>query len=898
MMKLQLQWHPQPRRTCCAALLHGSQAEDWLRKLSEWDIPLTKMKGYVLPQSLSNPEASALLVVFADQPPPMEMVQHPYGKIGGKLYVPLHADLWPAVTQPELDAMLLYPVQVWHPGIGIVGYEVADELPLRSLLAFAQPPSRQWFFAAPPLPPLPPLSKIGIELPPAAELLTPGKEGLGDKPLSDLAPPKTPQEESALDNLKRGLFAGIAGGASMLSGLFGDGGGKGGLLDDLGNWASRNLEDLQRQRETALEKLLKLFESNPEEALRYALPLSNPYESRGTAPPGTSLPPRDTNFNLGGLSGGRPTDAWDASKFQEQLRRKYLDAANQAIADGDFRRAAYIYAHLLGDFSSAANVLRQGKHYVESAALYRDHLKNLSMAATVLEEGGHLGEAAEIRLSLKEYQRAGDLFRKAQQEDRAMGCYQMALAEFLEKHQYKNAGILALDKLQDRELALRHFWTGWESGANDARDNLRHYLRHHNLTEEQLARRIDESLAADKTMDQQYDLLSTLVEHLDQHPMPIVRKLGLDRTYGLLAWGMRNRSIQPYARLLSRFLPEDALIPQDVSRYQRLLSKPQPVPPKKPVPTEDQLLNMRLNHVVQLDTDFAWQRLIDLGEICLALGTNLEHPKGPVALALLHPKGGRPQYAYGELTSNDPVFFYENKNGKGTLYTGGIQFVPQDERFGLPAFQLAPIQWLPPQTLALTFKEDTWYVLHDQSDKVHLSLFSVAGNLQSTHSISLHPALITKREGGHPNIFLHNHAFVFGYSNAVIRLESKASSHFDQQVFKETVRNIAVAEKGNFSFWIATDSGIRACLSMHGQMKEDLIDPSAQAKLMIWLGSYHVAMLERTPWGKLKVFSPEGTKLAEVISDDHFISMASSGVRGMMNVLNDRGEVKAFWVGR
>src|SRR6185369_12890361 len=77
------------------------------------------------------------------------------------------------------------------------------------------------------------------------------------------------------------------------------------------------------------------------------------------------------------------------------------------------RRAAYIYAELLGDLVSAANAFKQGKLFREAALLYEDHLKNPLEAARCLAEGGLLLEAIELFEKLERWLDVADLQERA-----------------------------------------------------------------------------------------------------------------------------------------------------------------------------------------------------------------------------------------------------------------------------------------------------------------------------------------------------------------------------------------------------------------------------------------------------------------------------------------------------
>ncbi|UOQ70450.1 hypothetical protein [Hymenobacter cellulosilyticus] len=79
----------------------------------------------------------------------------------------------------------------------------------------------------------------------------------------------------------------------------GSSGGPGGL-SRLERWLGGSIKDLEQKRQNEIERLLRLFGENMEEALKYAIPLGGSYQDRGTAAPSAHLGPRATDFSLGG----------------------------------------------------------------------------------------------------------------------------------------------------------------------------------------------------------------------------------------------------------------------------------------------------------------------------------------------------------------------------------------------------------------------------------------------------------------------------------------------------------------------------------------------------------------------------------------------------------------------
>lgn len=100
---------------------------------------------------------------------------------------------------------------------------------------------------------------------------------------------------------------------------------------------------------------------------------------------------------LGGPSRGGPVGIWRAQPdLMEELRREYRRAAEVAIRNGDFRRAAYIHGKLLGDDRLAAQALQQGGLHHDAAILYLKKLNDRAAAAKAFEAAGMVDPALAL----------------------------------------------------------------------------------------------------------------------------------------------------------------------------------------------------------------------------------------------------------------------------------------------------------------------------------------------------------------------------------------------------------------------------------------------------------------------------------------------------------------------
>src|SRR5207237_702591 len=163
--------------------------------------------------------------------------------------------------------------------------------------------------------------------PTVESVLEEGREDIGSEALPEQPPGAL---ESAGREARRGALA-------LLQSLVGKprtGGTGAGVLSTLQKWTATALSKvtpaLEAARQKQLARLLKMLKENPDEGLKFALPLVASGH-RGVAPPSAHLSERDVNFDLSRLSGGRAADAWSAPEHVQQvLRQEYRNAANRA----------------------------------------------------------------------------------------------------------------------------------------------------------------------------------------------------------------------------------------------------------------------------------------------------------------------------------------------------------------------------------------------------------------------------------------------------------------------------------------------------------------------------------------------------------------------------------------
>jgi hypothetical protein len=546
--------------------------------MAAWNLAQDELLCLLLPGSISDPAVAGLFVIFKDpaKAPKLSLLD-PYGCIGEQLFIPCHAVIHPQVNAAEWNDILLWEWQVFHPSAGLIGFEKKDIADPADFFVYTSPLSADWSFADPGNIPAPVLNSITVVPPTVEKMMEEVQKEIGQKPLHEI-PKKKEDDPSALekftDNIKRnllrgiaGVFGGIAGMAQGKEGGTGSGGnysgnGKEGLLSKFVNCVYKNLDELEAKRKNEIDRLLRLFEEDPNEALQYALPLNSPYLNRGSASQTDQLFRNNTKFNLGRLGGGQATDTWDIGDHYSTLRNKYLNAAATAVYNKDYKKAAYIHAHLLGDYYAAANTLEQGNMYREAATLYRDHLKNKQAAAECLERGGLLLEAIELQKELEQYEKAGDLYTKLDQPENAGRLYQQSVDIRMEKQDFLDAARIVDEKINQREKAREILLTGWNQSYQYENCLKKYFDLTKEADDEQLENEL-RSVYKHQTPDNRRVSLLNVMEQL--------KKRKDTGAFSATAYEIVHEEAEKgNIRLLQRlnhFIREDKLISSDTSRY-------------------------------------------------------------------------------------------------------------------------------------------------------------------------------------------------------------------------------------------------------------------------------------------------------------------------------------------
>lgn len=623
--KIKLVQNPaQSTESVAAWLIVGEKPIDWIAEITRWPTDHHELRIIAIPKKRNTPESIRGVLVTGNVPSREHVSPRciPFHRLDDLIYIPLGTRLCPNVSNSflsdELNTSLTY---AWAPVVGLIGVEANEILTLSDLLVWGADFEEDtgWHEDAG-LAVISRLTSIHAESPPMDfdQMMQDMAEGIGSEaedPKDILNAPTDQDQSSTQKQLQKlvglglvpaamaaklaakglgGLIQGLASmgpqsgsgpshspptsrpSSSGAEGTFSE------FINRLENWASSVMESVSekmiRDRHKELSKLTDMLESNPDEGLKFALPLSSWGGSRGFAKPGSKLLKNFANFDLSRLFGGGMggADVWDVPyDMQVELTRRYRELAQRELNLGRFRRAAYIYAHLLGDLSGAANALKLGNHFREAAVLYKDKLHNPRKAVECLFEGGLFFEAIELCEANRWWELAGDYYREINQESNAIRSYEKAVEEALEKKQIVIAARIQELKINDADLALETLESAWPD-SDSVKQCMREIFRilekgsRHRQVNQWYDRFVEQVAVSD--LDE--SVIDLVVGHAKSYPEPNTRDRAFDSAQLCIGRmlkrlesfddpAQRNRLLASYTRLDS----SDRLLRQDCQRY-------------------------------------------------------------------------------------------------------------------------------------------------------------------------------------------------------------------------------------------------------------------------------------------------------------------------------------------
>ncbi len=773
-----------------AWLIPGADAGIWIEEIAACGVAMDACTLYILPSSLANPQPAGVLVVPAEGTCKHVSTRGlPYACVGGKLFLPSDAELDPPVSEAEMKGLLSWQVAILHPGIGLVGFSAGNSIGVHDLVAMPRRVSSPWDEAVAGVALNTRLKSVHPLIAPTFQLVVEmGRDDIATESVDETIPPAIPDKSSVL-SIKR--FAAWLAGKKPPGGKASAQASEesAGMFSAIWRWAHRDrpltTSELQSRRDRELQRLLQLLMSDPDMGLRYALPLADD-SSRGVASPSGQLGQRETDFNLDSISGGRAADQWAiAAEMRQKLRDQYREAAARELNLGRHRRAAYIFAKLLGDFATAANALKQGRHYREAAILYREKLNDTAAAAVCLEEGGLLTDAIEIYIELKQFEKAGDLYMRIERIDEGHKCYRLAVDQYLGLKDRLAAAQLMEQKLCAPDEALQILEEGWPGSQQGVGCLIGFFRLLGRLGRHDRAIHEMRSLA-EQPVDITAQLAERMVDLSSSYPNEEFRHRTAD-TVRVIA-GRRLSQLDSFepARVVSavvRLDPEDRLLARDGARYLAALQNA-----KTTLQASRPARALRQPNVLissfHLGADVEWKSVVGQDQPFFAFGVRDDR------LVLLRGNwDGRVQIFQSSARYSETLpFWMEPIPELNLLSMGGLMYdqsfvMPADKNFPQPIAIGDPefLKALSPLAIVRDENGVVWTVLRDEDDRrIQLNGYAAAtGAVVSVRTIELAtprsqsdcPVMIAA-QGGH---------VLIGHGTQVLNCQTNVRGQMDRQ---------------------------------------------------------------------------------------------------------------------
>lgn len=623
-------------REVCGWYLPHIDVSSWIVVLAELESQVNELHFFLAPTDAHNVAALGLIAIGKSRDPNPQQVKSaqiswqipvgsipltkPLGQASAKtVLIPWHSKLSLSAGNYKLKKAvesLSAQFLVWLPNIGLIGLEAEDEIELANLLR--PPPSTNrfahWSSPTPHTRVPDRIDSISVRNPFDLDNLFQQEQkdiGGDSNELMNLNEKGEPEPDGIKSYLKKsmrkvmakwveqgkkGAAANSAGGTpnGKQSGTNPGAGQEGGqgsgnsLGQNISNYLSNLFNgSLQAERDKQIEKLLNLMARDPDRALKYSIPMGGGAGGmpRGVASPGAKLGQRNVDFSLSSLGGGGgAVDPWSIrDDLRKKLMESYREQARREIAAGRHRRAAYIHAHLLGDFAGAATILENGKFFSEAAALYGQHLNRPRDQARCLISAARFDEAAAIYEKLEDFVAAGDLWSKVDQREKAQRAYERGVELALSRQNILAAAQLLDKQLADRPRAEQLLWQQWPYGTQpyDATVLAFRWLAESNRHDE-AQERFRHIVGLVQSAAQQL-LLARVCQSLhESYPQQFLRNAAEDQCRLSLADGMEllpKSEIATRMDILRSLHPGDHFLQRDARRFVERTAKSNPVPP-------------------------------------------------------------------------------------------------------------------------------------------------------------------------------------------------------------------------------------------------------------------------------------------------------------------------------
>ena len=399
-------------------------------------------------------------------------------QVAANLYIPERTKLTPFISQPELKTLFPTGIYLFHPEIGLA--QLDNSFEIESLLMPSEEKYRYVF--APEHPAFTPTEIKKWELKYDEEQraiddlmkeIVPKNEKLPNDKLTLKEQVKLKFYKQLFKKGKDGKTIRLnedargSGAGGLLSGLAKLGLGNGIFDSDHMERMQQDFEQLEERSKSQMDKLMKMLDEDPENALKYAIPLDETGAGRGDQMGSFELAQRWGQFNWGSSdrvsgSGGftMPPDLY------LKIQQKYRKSAEDLIEKGDYKKAAFVYFKLLKSYHEAAQTLEKGEHFKEAAEVYQEHCKNKDKAADCYLKGNMPRKSIKLYEELNNHIKVGEIYDSLNERKKACAFYEKEIERMTSDNAYFEAHEIYKERILDNNKAKNTLLSGWTNGRN------------------------------------------------------------------------------------------------------------------------------------------------------------------------------------------------------------------------------------------------------------------------------------------------------------------------------------------------------------------------------------------------------------------------------------------------
>jgi hypothetical protein len=563
-------------------LVKGISVKNWLLEIQRMELALNQVRMYPLPGMTANSVWGCLLVpemgtsrVNLEQ---NEICQ----QVSDSFFIANKSELFPVMTAAEMQKLFGQSVWLMHPEIGLV--ELKEALNISGLICLPEPSSIR--VIRPDSAPVIPKEIKSFQIAPVdvektleklEEEFFPKREQMEDKPLNLFEKAKLifyklqfrkqegNNKSSAgtpvrCDTKTMGEPNGLGKFMGFLMKPFMKGKGK-----NYNDQIQDNLEDLEKRNQKQLDKLLEMLRNNPDEALKYAIPLDEMGSSRGQSSGRLELSKTWSVFsifadrNQSNRRGG--SGSVDIGDYYGSLKEQYRKTAAELIEQKNYEKAAFVYMKLLKDDRLAAETLVKGELYQDAASLYLKLLNDKPKAAECFVKGNLISNAIDLYKELKDNEKVGDMYTLLHRKKEADVYYEEVANKYKETDQYLKAAVIYKEKMFFDSLAQEALITGWRKGR-DSVNCLNRYLSGFESTAD-LKKELNRLYINDLTDANQEKFLSVLKS--DQYKRDELEETIREMAYEIVASKVADNP--EIVKELRYFNPENKGLIKDTLRY-------------------------------------------------------------------------------------------------------------------------------------------------------------------------------------------------------------------------------------------------------------------------------------------------------------------------------------------